>query len=183
MPHRQDKHSDHNWRKFQASKVDLVGRQRAGESLCRLGEPETCSHIDEEGSQTQSRSEGFQRRKHNLPSTKQRDAQTDTKHEEGKHLKRQPSQQDIIRHSRILPIRRRRPNQRRARHLRDRRHHITRDEDPQHQLGPEGRILAPGAVDQYGEHGVHGRAEEDGRHHDEEVLDDEVDDRVGVDAR
>jgi hypothetical protein len=183
MPHCQNVDGDDNWRKFQASKEDLLGRQCTGESLRRLGKPETCSNIDEEGGQTQSRGEGFQRRENNLPSTKQRDTQKNTKHKEGKHLKGKPSQQDIIRHSRILPIRRRHPNQRRPRHLRDGRHHITGDENPQDHLRPQGRILAAGAGDQHGQHGVDGGAEEDGRHHDEEVLDDEVEDRVGVHPR
>lgn len=57
---------------------------------------------------------------------------------------------------------------------------VAEDEGPEDESGRQGRVGAADGADQHAEQRVDGRAEEDGRDHDEEVLQDEVEDVVRV---
>ena len=83
---------------------------------------------------------------------------------------------------RVSAIRIRDPDQRGADDLDDCCDDVAGDEYPEYELGAQRRVrCAVGrVVDEDGEHGVDGRCEEDRGHDDEEVLDYEEGDFVGV---
>lgn len=76
-------------------------------------------------------------------------------------------------------------NQGRTDNLSDCRNHVARDEKPENELFAQAVWTQTLAEDIYQrrERGVDGGGEEDGRHDDEEVLDDEIDDLIWVSDR
>ena len=184
MPNVKDPHRQHHGRKLQTPKVHLATTQLAHQPLRRLGEPETRPEIDQQRGGHERKRKRHHRRRRHFPRAPQKHGQQDQKHEEGENLKGQPGEKDIIRRRRILALTLRAPDHRGASDLDDGSDDVANDEDPEDGLGPQKRrIGAADGIDHHAEDRVDGRAEEDGRDDDEEVLDDEIDDVVGRFAR
>lgn len=103
----------------------------------------------------------------------------DNEKQKGSRLECQASKQYIVCHRGILPVTARNSNQRGSKDLYHSRNNVTRDEDPENQLGRKWRIRPGlGRGDEYGEDGVNCCGEEDWSDHDKEVLNDEVVDAI-----
>lgn len=181
MPAAKQPHRSRNRRKLQQGKKDFMRLQIPKEPLGRLRRPKHRPQVH------QHRRDGKHARKHAQPFPHNRASRPHQKHTRhhnihthGKHLKRHPAEQDIIRRRRVLVIRRLDANQRRARHLGNGRYDIRRNKEPQNHPRRDERKLPAQAGNQHRKNGIYTRGEEHGRGDDEKVVEHEINEVVGV---
>lgn len=160
-----------------------MGLQLALKPLRCLRQPKADTQVYKQHRHPKARVESFTRcLERALPHAPNEQSKQRNKHQKSDCLENQTRQQDVVGVRRIASIRVRNAYHRGTHDLDHRRDDITRDEDPEDELWAQrrGTFAVGRGADQDREHGVDGGCEEDGCDDDEEVLDDEVGDLVGV---
>ena len=181
MPNGKQQHGQHNRHELQRAKVHLRRAQISTQPLGRLRQTEHRPQINQQRRHRKRRNKRHQAALPQLVSRpKDKHPRQDNKQPNRKHLIRQAPQQDIIRRSRILSLRLLRTNQRRPGNLRHRSNRITRDKEPQNNPRRQDAILPSQPINQRRENGIYPRSQKHRRRDDEKVLQDKVDEVVGV---
>lgn len=183
MPTSQQRQSNDDRHKLQRPKIHLMRLQLALKPLRRLSQPKSNTQIDEQHRDPKRRIERLTSSLEcNASCTPDKQSQQHDEHQERKSLKHQTREQDVIRIRRVPAIRVRDANQCRADDLDHGRDDVAGDEDPEDEFWAQGRVpraVGRGAYE-HREDGVDCGCEEDRGYDDEEVLDHEVGDFVGV---
>lgn len=181
VPARKQKHSSRNRRKLQNGKVNLVRLQLSKQSLRSLSQTERSTHVH------QARRNGKHARKtrqfassHGASGSEEERAGNNDKHPHREDLVRQPTEEDVIGSRGILMLGGLGANHRRTSDLGDGSDDIRRDEEPHDELWRQEGILGAETRNERRQNGVDARGEEDGRGNDEEVVEDKVNEVVGV---
>lgn len=182
IPNVQDPNRKHDRRKLQTPKPHLGRTQAAHNPLRRLGEAKTGPQINQ---QRRGHEGGHERAQplplaHRFPSPVEEHKQQDEEDQVREHLDGQAGQEDVVGRGRVAAVAFGAAYQGGAGDLDRRRDDVGHDENPQDRFRGERGVGAAQGADERAEDRVDGRGEEDGRDDDEEVLQHEVDDVVGV---
>ena len=180
MPDVKQPNRRHHGRKLQHPEIHLVRAQVAKHALRRLRQPKASPEVDADRGRHQGKDEPLDAAQR-LASPPEEDGQQDAEDAEGADLKCQSAEQDRVGRFGTFPVGLGLADHGRPRHLHARGDDVARhEEDYYHPRRQDRRQVPAVRVDQYREDGVDRGREEDGRDHDEEVLEHEVEDEVGI---
>lgn len=157
--------------------------QLSKESFGRLGQPKGGAEVDEDSRRRKGPSKAHQPLAPQVVArAPEENGCDDDVDAHGKDLVGQAAEQDVVGRRGVLAVRLHDADEGRAGDLRNGGNDVGDDEEPENGSGRQHRVAAAALhpVDEHREDGVDAGGEEDGRGDDEEVVEDKVDEVVGV---